>query len=167
MGFVLIPIATICRAYTQEASYAKDGSLRYKYHFRWKFMFLWDNYEDGICAGWQYYNTGNIGLQIIYWSCWRNPVNNLRITPILSCKIEPWRVGYEGNLKNLYQYDTKIPQWFFAWHGVYTNFYWQFMFKGKLRRFWIGWKIFPTDIYGVTEYRRHGAGFAVQLKTVA
>jgi hypothetical protein len=37
---------------------------------------------------------------------------------------------------------------------------------GRLRRLWIGWKIKPTDIYGVTAYRADGAGYTTQFKVV-
>lgn len=175
-GWILVPTAAAFKAYK------KENEL---YHFTWPFMFPWDNYGDGI-ANDTYYKAPNMFLQILYWSCVRNPTNNLRIVPILSCNIDPSKVDFIGNFgskKQLFalsklfnqpettkeiinKYDTKVPQWFFAWQGLYSNFYWQFMMRGHLWRFWIGWKIYPTDVYGVTEYRKFGAGFALQFKKV-
>lgn len=177
IGWVLIPIAALFRAY--DYGQASTGLM---YHFTWPFMWLWDNYEDGIAAGRQYKDCGPVWKQIIYWSCIRNPVNNLRIVPYLSCIIDSTRVNYIGEVelfkakspqddKRIYilrKFDTKVPQWFFAWQGLYSNFYWQFVLRGTLRRFWIGWKIYPIDVCGLSEnsYRKHGAGFALQFKVV-
>lgn len=167
IGWVVIPIAALCRAYSS----SKSGGQTV-WHFTWKWMFLWDNYEDGI-ANDTYVKFNSMFMRIVYWSCFRNPVNNLRIVPYLSCKIDPERVDFRGSFGGressevaIRTYDTKVPQWFYCWQGLYSNFYWQFNAFGKLWRLWIGWKIYPTDIYGVTEYRKLGAGFATQFKRV-
>jgi hypothetical protein len=160
LGWLLVPIAAAFGSYNQ----TDLGSN--KWHFNWPFMWLWDNDEDGI-ANDSYYKAPNMFLQILYWSAWRNPVNNLRYVPYLSCKINPARVWFTGSLLNIYSYDTPIPQWFIAWQGIYGCWYWQFRPLEHLYRLWIGWKIYPTDIYGVTEYRKRGAGFAIQFKRVA
>lgn len=197
LGWVLIPIAAACKAYKPDLDFVMSyGDLPgvtakgddVKYHFTWPFMFLWDNYEDGI-ANDTYWKAPNMFLQIVYWSANRNPTNNLRIVPYLSCKLNPEKIGFRGSfissdfdatdpvpemaatrfaykLATVNKYDTKIPQWFFAWQGFYTNFYWQFNLGGKLRRFWIGWKIYPTTIYKIPEYQKNGAGFALQWKVV-
>jgi hypothetical protein len=178
VGWVLVPVAVLFHAYEFE-------TLSLTYHFTWRFMFIFDNYEDGICAGRQYKDLGKVWKQIIYWSCVRNPVNNLRIVPYLSCKIDKEKVRFIGSFCSytnniiyppdqsvfkilVHQYDTKVPQWFFAWHGWYSNFYYQFKIGESLYRFWIGTKIYPTDIYGVNpeSYRGKGAGFAIQFKKV-
>jgi hypothetical protein len=171
LGWILIPLAAACKAYETRISpvTGKTGV-----HWTWKIMFPWGNEEDGILAGQIYRDFKNDFLQIVYWTALRNPTNNLRYVPHISCKINPKKVGFIGSFgsssfhyhETLLKYDTKVPQWFFAWQGLYSNFYVQFNLRGKLRRFWIGWKIFPTDIYGVTEYRKHGAGFATQWKVV-
>ena len=176
LGWILIPIAAACGAYEAYQGHDGAGTPRVQYRFTWKFMWLWDNEEDGI-ADKTYWVAPNMFLQILYWSCNRNPSHNLSNVPYLNCKIQPEKVrfvGSEGNKtdekppknNNYMLYDTKIPQWFFAWQGPYSNFYWQFILNGKLRRFWIGWKIYPTDINGVTPYRKNGAGFATQWKAV-
>lgn len=168
LGWVLVPIAALCKAYKSEYDPAKDLKKENPivYHFTWSLMFIWDNFEDGI-ANDMYYKSDSLFKRIIYWSCIRNPANNLRVVPHLSCKIDPIRVRYIGNQSDIYKYDTKIPQWFFAWQGVYSNLFYQFKIGSSLYRFWIGWKIFPTDIYGVTSYRKDGAGFATQFKKIS
>lgn len=167
IGLIVIPIAAGCKAY--EGHIEKDLII---YHFTWKFMWLWDNYEDGIANN-SYSNYKSMFWRIVSWSAIRNSTNNLRLVPWLSVQIDPKKVCFFGSFINwndtkysyseekdlINKYDTKIPQWFFCWQGFYSCFYWQF---GNLRRFWIGWKIYPTDIYGVTEYRKNGAGFATQ-----
>ena len=72
LGWILIPIAVLFRAY--EAYEGRDGvgTPRTQYRFTWSFMYPWDNNEDGI-ANDTYYRAPNLGLQIIYWSCVRNP----------------------------------------------------------------------------------------------
>lgn len=173
LGWILIPLAVLFKAYKAIPMLGLldgNGDPRVDYHFTWKFMHVWDNWEDGIAAGKQYKNMGSIPKQIIYWSCIRNPVNNLRIIPYLSCKIDPTKVNYIGGPhKSMEAFDKKppVPEWFFAWQGIYSNIFWQFKLFGKLRRLWIGWKIFPSDILR-TEfgYRKNGAGFAIQFKVV-
>lgn len=186
LGWIVIPINAALGLYRKEYDPVKDlkGENPDVYHFTCPFMFLWDNWEDGI-ANDMYWKAPNLFLQIIYWSAIRNPVHNSAIVPIISCKINREKVRFIGSFTKFTDskeygltqtsesfargtrlYDTKIPHWFYAWQGLYSNFYWQFMLGGKLRRLWIGWKIYPTDIYGVTPYRKDGAGFATQWKVV-
>lgn len=181
IGWVLVPIAVWFGEYHNRKSRYYDKEVL---SFTWPWMFPWGNEEDGIGAGVQYRDMGSLDKQIIYWSCLRNPVNNLRFVRWLSCDIDPERVRFTGTFGEylsqgmfegvlgkppslqISQYDTKVPQWFIAWCGVYSCWYWQFMLFGKLRRLWIGWKIYPTDVMGVTSYRLYGAGFATQFKVV-
>jgi hypothetical protein len=138
-------------------------------------MWIWGNEEDGICAGRQYCYFKSNTLQTIYWSALRNPVNNLRYVPYLSCIVNPSKIQFIGSFgdsdqkylpkEEVLKYDTKVPHWFLCWQGLYSGFYWQFNLFG-LRRFWIGWKVYPGSIYKVPEYQKHGAGFAAQLKKV-
>lgn len=185
LSWIMVPVAAICGAYKAVKDEDGAGNPRVEYHFTWPFMFVFDNFEDGI-ANDTYVFYPDMFRKIVYWSCIRNPINNLRIVPVLSCKINPNRVYFIGSFFNLLpgdpmlatmahsiegeelirKYDTKIPHWFFAWHGLYSNFYWQFNAFGKLWRFWIGHKIQPADIYGVSTYRQPGAGFATQFKRV-
>ena len=175
LGWIFVPIAAALELYTFSLPPSNPKGV---YHFTNKFMWLWDNFEDGI-ANDTYWKAPNTFLQIIYWSCLRNPVNNLRVTPFLSCKITAKKVGFYGSFADssekylvrdaVEKYDTKVPQWFFAWCGWrFSNFYLQFNFLGNLYRFWIGSaKIYPTDIYGgPLGYREQGAGMVTQFKKV-
>lgn len=182
LGWILVPLAAILNAYytryDQNKAAKKEDPI--VYHFIWPFMFLWDNYEDGVANN-MYSRHSNMFLRICSWYN-RNPVNNLRITPYLSCKVEPSKINFIGSFadskdapsnineiwfkSHIMQYDTKVPQYFLCWQGLYSCFYWQFEMGGKLRRLWLGWKLYPTDIYGVTEYRKLGAGFATQFKRI-
>lgn len=176
MGWILVPIAAACKAYycIYDANKEAKGENPLVYHFTWKFMHLWDNYEDGI-ANDMYYKAPNLFLQIVYWSCLRNPRNNARITPPFRCLIKPELVRFVGTFGGflgtgplpelINSYDTKIPHWFFAWQGAHSNFFIQFTIKKTLYRFWIGTaKIYPTDVFGVTPYRALGAGPVLQFK---
>lgn len=211
LGWIVIPIAAAYKAYELVPN---EKDTRNIYHLTWKWMFVWDNFEDGIWNNsyWQcppearlkfFINLKLFSIscdlhlffinqwwrdffEIVLWSANRNPTNNLRLVSILSFKLDPLKVGFRGSFthtdapfnlphgvmkdsdwdKNTRLYDTKVPQWFFAWHGLYSTFYWQFMFFGKLKRFWWGWKIYPTDVYGVTPYREKGVGFSLEFKTV-
>jgi hypothetical protein len=129
-------------------------------------MYIFGNEEDSIINGKQYFDAGSERAQIVYWSMIRNPVNNLRFIRPFSFLLAPDKVGHIGSCTNLDDYDKLTPQWFFAWHGLYSNLFWQFKLNGKLKRFWIGWAIYPTDVRGVTRYRQFGVMFTIQYKTV-
>ena len=161
IGWIIIPIAGLSGAYKLARINNKDI-----YHFTWRFMFPWDNHEDGIANN-TYIKFESMFMRIIYWSCLRNPINNLRITPYLSCKIKSEKVKFIGSLDDINKYDTQIPQWFLAWQGIYSNLFWQFNINNNLYRFWAGnAKIYPTDINGIKieSYRYLGAGWVLQLK---
>ena len=187
LGWIVVPIATALKAYRIDVKMVGDnkstGTPKKIFHFTWKAMFIWDNVEDGIYND-TYWKAPNVFLQIVYWSCLRNPVNNLRVAPVLSCKIKADKVRFLGSFTKrednwndwdtswesvTRKYDTKIPQWFFAWQNIWhSNFYWQFEAFGKLWRFWIGnAKVYPTDIFGGPYgYREVGAGPVAQFKRV-
>lgn len=172
IGWIVVPIAAACEAYVVsfDAEKSRKGENPMVLHFTWKWLFLWDNWEDGI-ANETYWKAPNTFLQIIYWSCRRNPVNNLRRVPYLSLKINPLHVRYWGSfgsaagVSDLYDKDD-LSFWYYCWHGVYSNFRVHFkLFKWRFR-FWIGFKIYPGDINGVTDHRKNSAGFANQLKPI-
>jgi hypothetical protein len=174
IGWILVPIAATFKAYKKVHEPDGWGVPKDKYHFTWMLLWPWDNWEDGI-ADISLDQEDSLWWRIVYWSCIRNPVNNLRLVPFLSVKIKPEKVNWVGSYGNgnfintpaeTRSYDTKTKQWFFCWHGFYSNFYWQFNLFGQLMRFWIGWKILPKDVYGVEPYRKSGAGFAMQFKRV-
>lgn len=175
LGLVVIPISLL----------RKDIEFRQSKYFlklitAWgsRLMWLWGNEEDGLDK------NGELKDRIFYWTALRNPVNNHRFVKYVGCRINPDRVRFIGSYGSvtrflgftpskesefylgINRYDTKTPQWFLAWQGIYSNFYLQFAINRKLYRAWVGWKIFPTDIFGVTPYRKYGAGFVYQLKRV-
>lgn len=180
LGWVLVPIAAAVGAYESYQGVDGFGVPRTQYRFTWPWMFLWDNHEDGI-ANDTYVKFKSMFMRIVYWTCVRNPVNNLRIVPYLSCKIDPSKVRFRGSFADsdewaldpevfelqVRRYDTKIPQWFLAWQGLHSNFYWQFEMFGKLWRLWIGTaKVYPTCIYNVPKYLSRGSGGVLQFKRV-
>ncbi len=196
LGWLVVPIAVLFEAY-HIVGVTNHGGDKFAFTVNW-INTLFMNYEDGICEGWQYRKKRHsVPNQIIYWTCLRNPASCIRWMPILSVKIKPGDIKFYGSFLNynhpaafvtpelfklkIFQYDNlKVPQWFYAWQGWYSTFYWQFImpltvrlpftkigyFKGDLMRAWAGWAIYPTDIYGVTEYRKDGAGFKLQFKRV-
>lgn len=172
-GWFVVPLAAACKAYEEKMDQDGVGNPRVEYHFTWKWMFPWDNFEDGI-ANDTYVKYDSMFMKIVYWSAIRNPANNLRIVPYLSLDIDPAKVKWTGGPHGLpTSYDLKPPakEWFIAWCGLYSGIWIQRTFLpswvpliGGFRRFWLGWKIFPSDVYGVTGHRVHGAGFATQYK---
>lgn len=169
IGWIVVPTAALFRAYyrTYDQHKADKNENPYVYHFSWKLMWLWDNDEDGI-ANDMYYKAPNLFLQIIYWSCIRNPANNLRYVPLFGAKLSPEKIRYIGTFgsdkKSAAAYDIKHPLWFFCWDGFYSNIYILFNMGSVLYKFRIGWKIYPTYINGIPPVRIPRAGFAIQLK---
>ncbi len=196
LGWVVVPIAALFRAWHINYDKEKDNKGEYPnvYHFTWKWMYPWDNDEDGIAC--QTYWKAKSGIkfkrftivlpkfshmffQILHWSCVRNPANNLRYVPYISCKIEPKKVRWIGtDNKRPYEFDRKPPEkeWFVAWQGFYSCLWIQKKFfpdwvplVSGFRRLWIGHKVFPEDTLGIpdTSYRKDGAGFAIQFKRLS
>lgn len=168
IGWIVVPIAALSKAYVMTNGYDGAGNPRPIFHFTWDFMFPWDNIEDGIACD-TYFKHKSMFLQIIHWSCIRNPANNLRSVPYLSCKIDPKRVRWIGGPhKDPMLYDLKPPkqEWFYAYQGPYASLWWQYRsrFSYKIVRIWTGWAIYPSDVNGVTPYRQNGAGFKIQWK---
>ena len=179
LGYIMVPIALLFKAYRYEHDEEKfnKGENPIVWHFTWPIMFAWDNWEDGI-ANETYFKEDSFFMQVIRWSCIRNPVNNLRIVPYLACKVNPKKIGFVGSKGSSYEiglvrvaneiknYRDKTPQWYFAWHGFYTCIFIQYNTKKGVKRFWLGWKIVPYDIYGISHTRIRGAAFAQQWKLV-
>jgi len=181
LGYVMVPTAVLCRAYKEVDSEFSNKHQKI-YLFTWKIMAPWQNYEDGFAWN-TYKDFGSLLLNAIYWSCFRNPANGLRFLPITGFKLDVSRIGFVGTFGTIEQYriheefnqdltwvlrfDESTPQWYFAWQGLYSNFFWHFKLFGKLFRFWIGFKVFPKSlVLGVPEYQKKGVGFATQLKQV-
>jgi len=166
-GWIVVPIAAACKAYEAYDWHDGAGTPRVQYRWTWRWMWLWGNSEDGI-ANDSYKKIDSMFMKIIYWSCVRNPSNNLRMTPYVSFIIDPSKVGFIGSDPVNTSYANKPPrvEWFFAWHGIYSSFWIIFNYKGTLKRFWIGWKVYPNDQKGLSpgSYRNHGVGYCTQFK---
>lgn len=181
LGLITVPLAVLtggyyCRHDQEKQDKGEDPKV---FHFTSPFMWIWDNFEDGI-ANTTYFKHPSFLWQVMKWSCFRNPVNNLRIAPYLSCKVDPKKICFVGTYGSHYELDLirvandikkyrnkEEPHWYFAWHGFYTCLFWQHSwFGGKLRRFWLGWKIVPTDVFGVSSARAPGAKFAQQWRNM-
>jgi hypothetical protein len=180
-GWIVVPIAVLFGAYAVKPRSLAGKSVDHHY-FTWRWLWLWDNDEEG-CA---WYGEGPLWWRIIYSSCWRNPVNNLRYVPYLSLKIDPAKVRWVGShiecrdqhdldlilSDKAYEapirtYDSDDHEfWYFAWHGWYSCYRRHFTWRGKRRRFWCGHKLYCSDIYGVTDHRAKSAGFAMQFKVI-
>ena len=174
MGWIVVPFAAACGAY--EKSYDEEKAKKKEnpdvYHFTWRWMFPWDNFEDGI-ANDMYWKAPGLFIQIVYWSCLRNPANNLRRVPYLSVMIEKKKVRFVGSLDPRDHAPTDYDKddltfWYLCWHGLYSNVRIQFKMAGSIWRFWLGWKIYPEDsVLDVGGHRVGGAGFATQFKEIS
>lgn len=173
VGWVVVPIAVLFNQYEYRESKIYKG--RNILAFTKSIFWLWGNEEEGI--GW-YGNYKSIKMKIIYSECFRNPVNNLRYVPFLSLKINPDKVKFYGSLgshkDNLerhivekYDSDSELF-WSITYQGLYSNLRIHFNLLNSNYRFWLGWKIYPEDIYGLPDWdhRRATAGFATQLKRI-
>ena len=153
LGWILIPIAAAAEAYEPYQGYDGAGTPRIQYRFTWPFMWVWDNEEDGIAYN-GYSKYTNMFMRIVSWSANRNPANNLRYVKYLSFKIEPEKVRF-----------VQGQNWFFTWHGLYSCFY--AVIGGK--ELLIGWKVYPSDRFGVpaTSHRAKSVGFGLQFKNLS
>lgn len=174
IGWIIVPIAAALELYEVRPDML-FGKLVYRHHWAWRILWLWGNDEEGI--SWYGDPEWPTFIRIVYSQCWRNPANNLRYVPLLSLQIDPTRVRFIGSLGDwdykylsetaVRSYDSdEVSFWSFTWCGAYSNFRWQFMMFGKRWRLWAGWKIYPEDIYGVTDHRKESAGFATQFKRI-
>lgn len=181
LGWVLIPPqALLYKVLSKEEISIVNG----RKILNWKlgFMYIWSNQEDGIVAGEEFIGWPT-WWRIIYWSAIRNPANNLRFLPYISCKIIPseieaslsdikdidGQVTPKERVTNLRSYDDDRYRFItLIWQGWYSNLRIQFKMFGKIWRFWIGWKIYAHDSLGVNplDYRAKGAGFATQFKRI-
>lgn len=160
LGWVLVPLAAALKAYRFEDTVSIYGESVRHCHFTWPFMYIWDNWEDGCLDGKEYKDFKNDFLQIVYWSCWRNPVNNLRTVPYLSCKLDPDKIEF-------YWFNDYKPVRNFCWQFPYTVLYYEFTIYKYNLRLWVGWKINPLDTIRTDfGYRGRGAGFTCQIKVL-
>lgn len=165
LGWVMVPLAIMLDQ--THVMMSRVHGPRFILEFTGIFW-LWSNSEDGIMAAHEFKDWPN-WFRILYWCAFRNPVNNLRFVPYLSCKINPRIIdgcGSRPGYPRMYDQTPPEPEWFYYWQGLYSNVWIQWKMFGSVWRFWIGWKIFPKDYLGIekTDYRWHGAGFATQFK---
>lgn len=123
---------------------------------------IWGNEEDGVAgADWYIREKALAGWavwRIAYvWSAWRNSANNLRFVPFINPVIEPKRVRFVGG-----------THWSFTWQGLYAGLTLYPVIRGRVFRFWIGWKLKPGDTIGVPDddVRKVRCGFALQFKAL-
>lgn len=168
LGWILVPLAAACGAYEAYMAPHWYEGTRKQYRFTWKFMYPWDNKEDGI-ADTTYKQFDSMFMKIVYWSAFRNPANNLRYVPGLSVKIKQEKVKYIGSkVEAVTDYDRNDKTfWYICWNGFYSNFRSHFKMFGGTWRFWLGWKVYPEDSkFEVTGHRKESAGFATQFKRI-
>lgn len=167
IGHLIIPPLLLLRAY---GPYFSPRYAQNYLGFKPKWLFyLWSNEGDGLFPPeyqsrfpqWSFFRRAWM------WTAVRNPVNNLRFVPFLNCKIDPKKVRWVGSLgqnPDLYEPKEKRTYWYFCWCGPYSNYRRVYLSGGRLKEFWIGWKIWPSDINGVSEFRKHRAGFTLQWR---
>lgn len=175
--FLIVPLALLNKYTTKKDISIVNGReiLNWKYNF----MYIWSNDEDGIAGGDNYLDKP-LWFRIIYWSALRNSTNNLRYVRYLSCNINPEKINYIlSDIKDINDNLVASPQLrdydrddlrftSLVWQGIYSNYRIQFKMSGSIYRFWIGWKLYPADSLGISQadYRYKGAGFAIQFKKI-
>lgn len=170
-GLVLVPLALLCKAYLEQYTiFQKWVTL-----FTWSIMRPYNNLEDGLCPPEYELKYPNVWprVRMLMWYL-RNPVSGLRWTSYLSLLIKPANIKYVGSYgqapADRHRYELKLPCWLYIWQGPYSGLWTQFYMPfsgGSLWRFWIGWKIYASDIDATQfGYRAYGAGFAMQFKRV-
>lgn len=169
LGIFLIPLAVLFKSYHSVFIDKFDKEVLL---FTWPIMFAYQNLEDGIVAGDEFLDKP-LWFRITYWSAIRNPANGLRFIKIFAPIPEPSKVKYKASFGNehkdywtLVQLEEKGSFWYLAWQGPYANFRWQFWTGKKLWRIWIGTKIYPSSMFQVQNYQKHGIGTTFQIKDV-
>lgn len=179
IGLFLVPPMALLNKYTTK----KEISIingREILNWKYKFMYIWSNQEDGL-DGAEEYRDKPLWFRIIYWAVVRNSSSNLRFVPYISVKLNPEKIKFItfGQVKNLNgdininpslrDYDRDdLTFGILIWQGIYSNLRIQFKMNGKIYRFWIGWKLYAHDKLGISpaDYRYYGAGFATQFKRI-
>jgi hypothetical protein len=195
IGWVVVPIAVHCGAVSMRLRELAGKDVEFWY-FTWPWMFLWGNEEEGIAWYGEgsvanriiysscYRNPCN-NLRYVPWlslkidptavrwlgsgvSC-INESSNLILRVSQYYKAHIFIANAKGTLGDyLKTYDSDAHDfWYFAWHGHYSCYRRHFTVLGRRYRFWLGWKIYPQDIYGVFDHRKESAGFATQFKRIA
>ena len=117
--------------------------------FRSHFLDAWlGNWEDGLCPDWWAVRGGKPFTWFL-----RNPVTNMRFWPAVSTRPHPTKIRWIGTD---HQPKDGEPGFYICWQGLYSGIRWQ----GAKGGIWFGWKVIPSDRFGVTDYRAWGIGIA-------
>jgi hypothetical protein len=139
---------------------------------RW--AWLWNNQEDGVdglrggdsAQAWWKDRTSNWSdrKRVYVWSAFRNPVDSLRLVPLLNPNLDPARVRFVGMDHEPAKGEAG---WYFAW--LAGTPYSCLRVERCGFRFWLGWKFHPDDSKGLApgDARATRCDFACQLKRVA
>lgn len=137
--------------------------------------YLWSNESDSVLGPSEYaakYPAWSPLKRAIMWTCVRNVAPNARFVPVLSHIIEPAKVRFTGSYETAESFEAAkgTPYWFLCWtEGTpYAAFRLQYFspISGQLREFWVGTRIWPIDYKGVSLYRRDGAAWTIQWRTL-
>lgn len=174
LGYLAVPLAVALKNTIMRESKIYPGKIIRA--FKSKLFWIWGNEEEGI--GHYGDSKWSLSRRILYSEIIRNPTNNLRFVKLLSLKIDPDLVKFLGSLgskedklskETVMSYDdNKTLFWSLTWCGLHSNIRSHFKMFGRTYRFWLGWKIYPGDMYGIPEWdhRKARAGFATQLKRI-
>jgi len=142
------------------------GEVKGGLQVQWpRWAWLWSNEEDGV-AGPTWYAARHpkwSGSKIaFFWSALRNPSNNMRFIPGINPVIVPKKIAY-------LEHHTETTSIVYTWQGIFSGLLITFPIRGRIFRFWWGWKLKPTDVAGVpdTDMRKPRCGFAIQFKRMS
>lgn len=169
LGFVMIPLACIFKAYrlteNRDDKHPKyyDG---HRYNFTWKIMWPWDNYLDGIAnrnyyeSRFERYSYLDMIVTTFVWSAVRNPFNNL--DKWLSPKYDFTKLKHIGSERYNYKYPK--PCWYLIWQGPYGGYYHSFNLFGKHRYIKLGYKLrpYPGEAH-IPESQIDGVGMTFRI----
>lgn len=167
LGFILIPLACLCKAYEKASDNLEKPNDGATYHFTWFFMWPWDNdTSDGIACR-NYYESpfkkyGYLDMIVttFAWSAIRNPINNLK--RLLSPKYNFNKLDWIGS--SLAQYKANYLSWYLIWQGPFAGFYKSFNFFGKHKYIKIGFKFRPySNQSKIPENQKNGVGITFRI----
>lgn len=167
LGFILIPLACLFKAYEKASDNLDKPNDGATYHFTWFFMWPWDNYTtDGIACRNYYtspfkpYSYFDMLFTVFVWSAYRNPINNLE--RLISPRYNFNKLQWIGSKLAMYKADYHC--WYLIWQGPFAGYYKSFTIFGKLYYIKIGYK-FRTykDAASIPESQVDGVGFTFRI----
>ena len=125
---------------------------------RW--AWLWSDSDQGVYPGML---PGR--WTTFVWSGIRNKASNLRFLPPFGFQVDPKRIRFRGNDRNLYlplPNDSRPVLWSLTWQGLYAGLWVIWRGRMQLR---IGWTLVPDDALGFNprDLRQVWCGFSIQL----